>query len=110
MHTQYTHTQVLLERCLVALRTHENRQLMLKLLREAKGGHKSGLYGGSGSGAGGTIGAVGGQGMPAGPLNMQGYSFGAAGNTSPLNYAAFEALTICFLEILQHCVDCNDYR
>ena len=69
---------VLLERCLVALRSHENRRLMLQLLRDAKGG-------------GGVQGA------------LQGFGtiFGTTGNTYPLNYAAFEALTICFLEILQ---------
>ncbi len=71
---------VLLERCLVALHAHENRSVMLRLLRDAKGSMANRLQSNHDS-YGGSIGD-----------NI---------HTFPLNYAAFEALTICFLEMLQ---------
>ena len=122
-----------LERCLLSLSSHENRMLLIRLLRDSKK-EKSKILalapisqGVTGGGAGGA---------PTGcAINMSSsnssvgfgiYSLGlqehsavdehdsviAGGSTRifSINYSAFEALTICFLEVLHQCKLSEDYE
>ena len=127
----------LLEGCLLALCSLGGRRLLLRLLREAKKERNragaGSIFGATTSAQVGVKSNVRQNTNPPDVTSMytvygfhlvdEGDASGGAGADSqarvsklsrslrafPLNYTAFEALTICFLEILQHCTHSEDY-
>jgi len=115
----------LLEGCLLSLCSLPGRRLLLRLLREAKK-ERSRTAGSSSTSADPTPTTISKKGDKEQKTTLHkvyrldlvdedGTAEHPASKVSsslrafPLNYSAFEALTICFLEILQHCTRTEDY-